>query len=73
MGDVALVPIGATYTMTVEEAAKLINEIRLKVAIPTHYERVVGKETFVKKFLSLVDKDIKAKELIDFESSRKVQ
>ena len=41
--DVALVPIGGTYTMTAKEAAKLINEIHPLVAIPTHYGSIVGK------------------------------
>ena len=41
--DVALVPIGGTYTMDAREAAELINEIKPETAIPTHYGDVVGK------------------------------
>ena len=40
--DVALVPIGGKYTMTAGEAAGLVNAIRPKAAIPTHYGEVVG-------------------------------
>ena len=41
--DVALVPIGGTYTMSAKEAAKLVNRIHPLVAIPTHYGTIVGK------------------------------
>ena len=40
--DAALVPIGGKYTMTAAEAAGLVNAIRPKTAIPTHYGDVVG-------------------------------
>ena len=40
--DIALVPIGGTYTMDAHEAAQLINHLQPKVAIPTHYGSVVG-------------------------------
>ena len=65
--DIALVPIGGTYTMTYDEAAKLINHIKPKVAIPTHYGSVVGEYNLGKKFIELVDKNIETKELVDKE------
>ena len=40
--DIALVPIGGTYTMDAKKAAELINTICPAVAIPTHYGSVVG-------------------------------
>lgn len=40
--DVACVPIGGTYTMTAKEAADLIKEIKPSIAIPTHYQTIVG-------------------------------
>lgn len=40
--DIALVPIGGTYTMNAKKAAELINSIRPEVAIPTHYGSFVG-------------------------------
>jgi L-ascorbate metabolism protein UlaG (beta-lactamase superfamily) len=41
--DIALVPIGGTYTMDAKKAAELVNTIRPEVAIPTHYGSIVGK------------------------------
>ena len=42
--DIALVPIGGTYTMNAKKAAELINQTRPAIAIPTHYGRIVGKK-----------------------------
>ena len=56
--DVALVPVGGTYTMTAEEAASLVNAIRPRCAIPTHYGSIVGTPEDGEKFKKLVDKDI---------------
>ena len=41
--DVALLPVGGTYTMTAEEAAKLTEMMHPKAAVPTHYGSVAGK------------------------------
>ena len=41
--DIAMIPVGGTYTMDAVKAADLVNTIRPKVAIPTHYGTVVGK------------------------------
>lgn len=53
--DIALVPIGGTYTMTPEEAAKAVNDFKPKVAIPMHYGTVsgVGQKSDAEKFKSL--------------------
>ena len=40
--DVALLPIGGTYTMSAEEAVKAAKAINPKVAIPMHYGDIVG-------------------------------
>ena len=56
--DVALVPIGGTYTMTAKEAAKLVNEICPSVAIPTHYGSIVGKPEDADVFRKCVDQKI---------------
>ena len=52
--DVALIPIGGTYTMTVEEAAELANVIASKYVVPTHYGEIVGEKTDGDKFSELV-------------------
>ena len=62
--DIALVPIGGTYTMNHEEAAKLVNKIKPKVAIPTHYGSIVGDKSLGQEFKNLLDKDIECQILI---------
>ena len=57
--DVALVPIGGTYTMDAAKAAELINAIRPEIAIPVHYGTVVGKAEDAKRFAEKVDPAIK--------------
>lgn len=52
--DIALVPIGGTFTMDVRKAAELINTIRPAVAIPTHYGSIVGSPEDGERFASLV-------------------
>ncbi len=52
--DVALVPIGGTFTMDAEEAADLVNRMQPKVAIPVHYGAVVGSPSDGKRFAALV-------------------
>lgn len=44
--DIALVPIGGTYTMDAKKAAELINIIRPDVTIPTHYGSRKDAEVF---------------------------
>lgn len=53
--DVALLPIGGTYTMNIEEAAELANSIDAKVVIPTHYGVIVGNVDDGEKFARLVN------------------
>ena len=40
--DIALLPIGGTYTMDVQEAAEAANEVCAKTTIPMHYKNLVG-------------------------------
>lgn len=62
--DIALVPIGGTYTMNVEEAAKLVNKIKPKVVIPIHYGSIVGDKSQDKQFKGLLNKEIECQTLI---------
>ena len=58
--DVALIPIGGTYTMTYEEAAELANTIEANTVIPTHYGSIVGEKQDGEKFKKLVkNKEVK--------------
>lgn len=52
--DIAFLPIGGTYTMTAEEAAKAANTFRPKVVIPMHYSSVVGSKDDAERFRKLV-------------------
>jgi L-ascorbate metabolism protein UlaG (beta-lactamase superfamily) len=40
--DVAFLPVGGTYTMTPEEAAKAAEAIGPKIAVPIHWGSIVG-------------------------------
>lgn len=42
--DLALLPIGGTYTMDAEEAADAANTISAKYTAPMHYKGLLGKE-----------------------------
>ena len=52
--DIAFIPIGGTYTMNYEEAAKLANQIKAEVIVPTHYGCIVGEKEDGQKFRQLV-------------------
>jgi len=62
--DVALVPVGGTYTMTAEEGAELVNMIKPKIAIPTHYGSIVGNKEDGEKFQKLLNAEIECQILI---------
>lgn len=40
--DVALLPVGGTYTMTAAEAARACDVLRARAAVPMHYGDIVG-------------------------------
>ena len=62
--DVAFVPVGGTYTMTYKEASELVNIIKPKIAVPTHYGSIVGNKDDGEKFKSLIDSEIKCEIVI---------
>ncbi len=64
--DIALVPIGGTYTMDAKKAADLINTIRPIAVIPTHYGNVVGKPDDAKTFAKLVKSPIRVVEKMQY-------
>lgn len=39
--DIAMIPIGGTYTMDVDESIKAANAIKAKTTIPIHYRRLL--------------------------------
>lgn len=48
--DIALLPVSGTYVMTAEEAIKAALDINPKVAIPMHYDSIVGTKDDAIKF-----------------------
>ena len=40
--DIALLPVGGTYTMNASEAAQAVNSFKPKVAVPMHYGSIQG-------------------------------
>lgn len=57
--DIALVPVGGTYTMDAKKAAELVNILRPSVAIPVHYGSVVGSPKDGEVFAEYVKDPIK--------------
>lgn len=59
--DIVIIPVGGTYTMTAEEAANAVNAIQPELAIPIHFDDIVGSIADAKKFekLSRVPVEIK--------------
>ena len=62
--DVAFVPVGGTFTMDYKEAAELINEIKPKIAVPTHYGSIVGEKSDGVSFSKLVSPEIEVEVLM---------
>ena len=59
--DVAFLPIGGVYTMDYQEAAKLINKIKPRIAVPIHYGLIVGNKDDGIKFSKLLNNNIECK------------
>ncbi len=56
--DIALVPVGGTYTMDAVEAAELVNVIKPGAAVPTHFGSVAGSSSDGDRFCSLLEPGI---------------
>lgn len=48
--DIALLPVSGTYVMTAEEAVQAALDIKPRIAIPMHYDSIVGSQDDAKKF-----------------------
>jgi L-ascorbate metabolism protein UlaG (beta-lactamase superfamily) len=57
--DVALLPVGGTYTMSHREAAETIDHIKPKLAIPYHWGEIVGSIKDAEQFAKEADCDVK--------------
>lgn len=56
--DVALVPIGGTYTCDPRQAAAFVNRLRPKAVVPIHYGSIVGTYANFDAFAAEVDPTI---------------
>lgn len=66
--DVALLPIGGTYTMDWKQAAEYAAQLKPKAVIPTHYGSIVGEKTDGRDFqreLVRMDGDIQVELKLD--------
>lgn len=53
--DIALLPVGGTYTMNAQEAAKATEFLKPKTAIPYHWGDIIGERTDAERFAELAD------------------
>ena len=53
--DIALLPVGGTYTMSAQEAAKACFIIKPKKAVPMHFGSVAGTREDAEKFVDLCE------------------
>jgi L-ascorbate metabolism protein UlaG (beta-lactamase superfamily) len=53
--DIALLPVGGTYTMTADEAAGIANGFKPKISIPMHWGSIVGSEADAHRFRDLFE------------------
>ena len=57
--DVAILPVGGTYTMNADEAAQATTYIQPKLAIPDHWGDIVGTRADAERFASLAQCPVK--------------
>jgi len=57
--DVALLPVGGTYTMNAEEAAEAARHIKPRQAIPYHWGDIVGGRSDAERFAELAECEVK--------------
>jgi len=57
--DIALLPVGGTYTMDAVEAAQAANTIKPRAAIPMHWGSIVGSRKDAEKFRDLCEIEVK--------------
>lgn len=57
--DVAFLPVGGTYTMNPREAATAAEKIQPKIAVPIHYDSIVGSSEDARLFRELCSCPVK--------------
>ena len=61
--DIALLPVSGTYVMTAEEAVKAAMDINPEVAVPMHYNSIVGTQDDAKRFAEALKGKVEVKVL----------
>ena len=56
--DLALLPVGGTYTMDAAEAAEAIARIQTRMALPYHWGDIVGSQDDAQKLADLTSADV---------------
>jgi L-ascorbate metabolism protein UlaG (beta-lactamase superfamily) len=59
--DIALLPVSGTYVMTAEEAVQAALDIKPAVAIPMHYNAIVGTEDDAQRFAEGLKRKVEVK------------
>lgn len=59
--DIALLPVSGTYVMTADEAVRAALDINPGIAIPMHYNSIVGTENDAKRFAEALKGKIEVK------------
>ncbi len=62
--DVALLPIGGTYTMDIDDAVEAVKAIRPNIAIPMHYNSLKGLERDPSQFKGKVESQTDTKVVV---------
>ena len=57
--DIALLPVGGTYTMDAREASEAANKIKPSIAVPMHWGSIVGDENDAKDFSRLCECEVR--------------
>jgi len=57
--DMALLPVGGTYTMNAADAAEATKHFKPKIAIPYHYGDIVGSEKDAEEFAELAECEVR--------------
>ncbi|MCK4535301.1 MAG: MBL fold metallo-hydrolase, partial [Syntrophobacterales bacterium] len=60
--DIVIAPVGGTYTMNAEEAARAVNMIKPEAAIPIHYGDIVGSVEDAERFRDLCEVPVDIKQ-----------
>ena len=56
--DIALLPVGGTYTMSAQAAAESLKKLKTKIAIPMHWGTIVGSADDAEEFKRLAPAEI---------------